>query len=188
LGLRIVTGRSQEMYAWVRYAPGARAGDKVTKLDIDLCDEQGNICVQMRGVSWRPTLLEIFDGVLDQEASSIRVADPETTLAPSVRKEIRLLSHKPASPVPETRKKPMGLTLTPPSTLVVGAVSSENPAPITLSMPTLSVPLEERTSAAVSSVKLYDEGQGIFSIHIAASVNQRQLAKDVIGEVVEALK
>jgi len=55
-------------------------------------------------------------------------------------------------------------------------------------MPTLSVPLEERTSAAVSSVKLYDEGQGIFSIHIAASVNQRQLAKDVIGEVVEALK
>jgi 3-oxoacyl-(acyl-carrier-protein) synthase/2-polyprenyl-3-methyl-5-hydroxy-6-metoxy-1,4-benzoquinol methylase/acyl carrier protein len=38
------------MYAWVRYAAGAGAGERVVKLDIDLCDPQGNVCVQMRGL------------------------------------------------------------------------------------------------------------------------------------------
>ncbi|MBZ5509118.1 MAG: SDR family NAD(P)-dependent oxidoreductase [Acidobacteriia bacterium] len=41
------------MVAWVRYAPGSQAEDKVAKLDIDLCDERGNVCVQMRGLSSR---------------------------------------------------------------------------------------------------------------------------------------
>ena len=51
--LRIVSPCSREMVAWVRYAPGNEAGDKVTKLDIDLCDERGNVCAQMRGLSSR---------------------------------------------------------------------------------------------------------------------------------------
>src|SRR6266545_1592443 len=51
--LRIISPCSQEMVAWVRYAPGSQAADGVAKLDIDLCDERGNICAQIRGVSWR---------------------------------------------------------------------------------------------------------------------------------------
>ena len=52
--LRIVAGCSREMMAWVRYAPGSQAGDRrVVKLDIDLCDERGHICVEMRGFSLR---------------------------------------------------------------------------------------------------------------------------------------
>ncbi len=51
--LRIVAPCSGEMIAWVRYAPGSQAEDKIAKLDIDLSDEQGNICVQMRGLSSR---------------------------------------------------------------------------------------------------------------------------------------
>jgi polyketide synthase PksN len=41
------------MWALVRYSKGSKVGDKVEKLDIDLCDEQGNVCIQMKGISMR---------------------------------------------------------------------------------------------------------------------------------------
>jgi acyl transferase domain-containing protein/acyl carrier protein len=51
--MRIVKGCTREMWAWVRYAGGSGAGEKVVKLDVDVSDEQGNVCVEMRGFSWR---------------------------------------------------------------------------------------------------------------------------------------
>jgi polyketide synthase PksN len=42
-----------EMFAWVRLAGATRLSDSVIKLDIDLCDEHGRVCVQMRGFSAR---------------------------------------------------------------------------------------------------------------------------------------
>ena len=53
--------------AWVRYAPGSRAGDAVVKLDLDLCDEHGTVCVQMRGFAAR-----IMDG-----AEAVRSTAPD---------------------------------------------------------------------------------------------------------------
>jgi acyl transferase domain-containing protein len=53
--LRILSPCTRQMLAWVRYAPGTQAGDKTTKLDMDLSDEHGNLCLQMRGLSWRLT-------------------------------------------------------------------------------------------------------------------------------------
>uniref|UniRef100_UPI002C385DCD polyketide synthase dehydratase domain-containing protein n=1 Tax=Methylomusa anaerophila TaxID=1930071 RepID=UPI002C385DCD len=41
------------MWALVRYSGGNQAGDKAPKLDIDLCDGQGNICVRLKGLSLR---------------------------------------------------------------------------------------------------------------------------------------
>jgi acyl transferase domain-containing protein/acyl carrier protein len=57
------------MVAWVRHSPGSQAGDSIVKLDIDLCDERGNICVQMRGLSSR--LLS---------ADTRRIAEPEQAI------------------------------------------------------------------------------------------------------------
>jgi polyketide synthase PksL len=51
--LRIVSPCTANMVAWLRYAPGSRTSDKVLKLDIDLCDDRGDVCVQLRGFSWR---------------------------------------------------------------------------------------------------------------------------------------
>jgi polyketide synthase PksL len=51
--LRIFASCSQEMFAWLRYAPGSGAGDDVVRVDIDLYDEQGNVCVQFRNFSYR---------------------------------------------------------------------------------------------------------------------------------------
>jgi acyl transferase domain-containing protein/thioesterase domain-containing protein len=41
------------MWALVRYSQGSSSSDKVQKLDIDLCDDQGKICVRMKGYSSR---------------------------------------------------------------------------------------------------------------------------------------
>ncbi len=51
--LRVLSPCTPEMFAWVRYAAGSSAGDKVVKLDLDVCDTDGNVCVQMRGFSSR---------------------------------------------------------------------------------------------------------------------------------------
>ncbi|HET8796364.1 MAG TPA: beta-ketoacyl synthase N-terminal-like domain-containing protein, partial [Thermoanaerobaculia bacterium] len=77
--LRILSPCTPDMRAWLRYSAGSRAGDKVVKLDVDLCDERGNVCVQMRGFSWR---------VLSEEAGvsatvSRPAALPEAPLEPA---------------------------------------------------------------------------------------------------------
>jgi len=51
--MRIIFACSEKMFAWTRFATASRAGDALIKLDIDICDEAGNICVQMRGLTSR---------------------------------------------------------------------------------------------------------------------------------------
>ncbi|MCP5007965.1 MAG: polyketide synthase, partial [Planctomycetes bacterium] len=51
--LEILGSCTSEMYAWVRYSNGNTVSDKVQKLDIDLCDEQGNVCTKMRGIEYK---------------------------------------------------------------------------------------------------------------------------------------
>lgn len=41
------------MWAALRYSEGSQAGDKVEKLDIDLFDESGTLCIRMKGFSTR---------------------------------------------------------------------------------------------------------------------------------------
>jgi acyl transferase domain-containing protein len=57
--LRIVSACTAEMFSWIRYSPGSKPEDNIIKLDIDLCDHEGNVCVQMRGFSYRVLKSEI---------------------------------------------------------------------------------------------------------------------------------
>src|ERR1700730_12067998 len=120
------------MFAWVRYRSGST--DKVVKLDIDLCDEQGNIAVQLRGVCCQAA----FAG------------DKEITLAAEVRKEIALVAYD--QPAQVEQKKPTGISLVAPGTLA--EVSAENAVqrlPVTLSS-------TQGSAAAASSVRLFYYG------------------------------
>jgi acyl transferase domain-containing protein len=49
--VRVLAPCTREMVAWVRYASSATHG--LWKFDIDLCDAQANVCVQLRGMSLR---------------------------------------------------------------------------------------------------------------------------------------
>ena len=60
--LRMFSPCTDRMLAWVRHAPGgaarqdgAQASGALVKVDIDLCDPHGKVCVQMRGFSSRRT-------------------------------------------------------------------------------------------------------------------------------------
>jgi acyl transferase domain-containing protein/enoyl-CoA hydratase/carnithine racemase/acyl carrier protein len=47
--VRIVAPCTGTMRAWARYAAGSRRGDRAAKLDIDLTDADGKVCVMLRG-------------------------------------------------------------------------------------------------------------------------------------------
>ena len=51
--LRILSTCTPEMFAWVRYSEGSQRDDNIVKLDIELSDQLGNVCVQIRGFSSR---------------------------------------------------------------------------------------------------------------------------------------
>ncbi|WGV33690.1 SDR family NAD(P)-dependent oxidoreductase [Paenibacillus polymyxa] len=51
--LEVFNGCTSEMWAWIRMSEGSRQDGPLQKLDIDLCDEQGNVCVRMKGFSSR---------------------------------------------------------------------------------------------------------------------------------------
>jgi acyl transferase domain-containing protein/enoyl-CoA hydratase/carnithine racemase/acyl carrier protein len=207
--LRIVSPCSREMAAWVRYSPGSQAGDDVIKLDVDLCDEQGNIAAQMRGASWRRTAPDIVEPVIDKTASPVvSAASKEITLAAPARREIVFVPYKLATPAPVELKKPTAISLVAPSALVSStalsvprAVASEalkmesrslplavlTRLPITLSNAPLGAPINGSAAPAVSSVRLYDDGAGIFSIQIDAPLSGDTPAKDVIAHLLQAL-
>jgi len=47
--IRVISACTKEMYVLVRYAKGSNADDKIIKLDLDIYDSEGNICVQLKG-------------------------------------------------------------------------------------------------------------------------------------------
>jgi polyketide synthase PksN len=51
--LEIIDSCTSKMWALVQYSDGKTAEDKVQKIDIDLCDETGRICVRMKGFASR---------------------------------------------------------------------------------------------------------------------------------------
>ncbi|TXI48906.1 MAG: SDR family NAD(P)-dependent oxidoreductase [Lysobacter sp.] len=51
--LQIFAPVPHNAYAWVRYARGGRIDDPVVRLDIDLIDEEGAVCVRFKGLGLR---------------------------------------------------------------------------------------------------------------------------------------
>ncbi|MEC1541502.1 polyketide synthase PksM [Bacillus subtilis] len=43
----------EKIWSYIRYSSDSKAEDKVRKYDIDLCDENGHVCVRMKGASMR---------------------------------------------------------------------------------------------------------------------------------------
>jgi amino acid adenylation domain-containing protein len=69
------------MWSFVRYSAGSKAGDKIQRLDIDLCDDKGVICALVKGFTTR---------ILETEAGSIASSLTVDTLTfvPSWKEEI----------------------------------------------------------------------------------------------------
>jgi acyl transferase domain-containing protein/acyl carrier protein/NADP-dependent 3-hydroxy acid dehydrogenase YdfG len=190
--LLILAPCTREMIAWVRYAPGSQAGNNGVKLDIDLCDDRGNITAQLRGISWQQTSLSLVEPVIKE---AVPAAHQKIDAAAPVSREITFIANKQASLVPSDRKKPNGISLAAPSALPAASAASSGDrmrppsarrAPITLSKESFGSPVQKSKAPAASSVRLFDRGNGIFSIRIAGA-NDNQMSRDVIAELRQAL-
>ncbi|AIQ12430.1 SDR family NAD(P)-dependent oxidoreductase [Paenibacillus durus] len=73
--LKIYHPCSAEMWAWIRYSPDYSDEKKVLKLDIDLCNTEGTVCVRLLGFSSRPFDKETEES-LSQGATDIMLLEP----------------------------------------------------------------------------------------------------------------
>ncbi|TCS93647.1 SDR family NAD(P)-dependent oxidoreductase [Hazenella coriacea] len=74
------------MWVYIRYSEESKAEDPVQKLDLDLCDEQGKVCVRIKGFSSR---------VLDREAALAETSSTiETLLFEPIWKEQAVTKEK----------------------------------------------------------------------------------------------
>ncbi|MCP3923114.1 MAG: SDR family NAD(P)-dependent oxidoreductase, partial [Desulfobacterales bacterium] len=67
--LEILSSCTANMWAWVRYSAGSKSDNNIQKLDIDLCDENGSVCVRMKGFSSR---------VLEGDIGTDNLSEPTT--------------------------------------------------------------------------------------------------------------
>jgi acyl transferase domain-containing protein/enoyl-CoA hydratase/carnithine racemase/acyl carrier protein len=72
----IISACTSNMFAWVRYSTGYKFEDKLIKLDIDLCDQEGNICIQMRGFSTRAVEQQIINQNMETDKDD-EISDSE---------------------------------------------------------------------------------------------------------------
>src|SRR5579864_3415403 len=182
--MRIRSGCGEQMWAWVRYARGSQRGDGVEKVDIDLCDAAGQVCVEMRGVSWQAT---------GEEREAEKEAEREERATPAVvrvRREIAL-SNRPE----EEREsgggtsKPRGILLAELESGGVGEAGVANReegvrAEIRLKEPAVAGSVE----MGVSVVRLLDCGEGVYRIEMAGRGTRRGGGEEAIGELVAALE
>ncbi|RZA08189.1 MAG: polyketide synthase of type I, partial [Moraxellaceae bacterium] len=219
--VRVVFGCTGEMMAWVRYSSGGHSQgayfqdseEQITKLDIDLCDLQGNICVQMRGIHYQqalhvaastPTALNAIPSAADESLVVTKISEEKNIPTPVVIEIPIVFPHalqKISIREPDTKilnvtsqNKPSGMTLSAPDALTLENIPNASKGRPTKANIALSNPVATSTFSRVqenvdvnTGVKLYDYANGIFSIHIDASENKNLLTTQVIATLIRAL-
>ncbi|HEX6101023.1 MAG TPA: SDR family NAD(P)-dependent oxidoreductase [Thermoanaerobaculia bacterium] len=169
--LRVVAPCAQEMFAWIRPVSGSEAAGDVVELDVDLCNERGEVCVQMHGMRWQPASAEAVE-------TGRLAAAGEASRPALVRREILFATEaRPAEP-----KKRPAIALAAPGAPVPSAPAPAARARVALSNAAAGAHSPAPAPAA-SPVRLYDSGNGIFSIEILAS-----RTNGVIGHLLQALE
>ncbi|AJQ95676.1 SDR family NAD(P)-dependent oxidoreductase [Gynuella sunshinyii] len=82
--IRILSPCTRDMFAWIRYAAESQPTDKVIRLDIDLLDPAGNICVQLQGFSSRVLNTDVASGAAQQVGKLLAVPVWQTRAATNV--------------------------------------------------------------------------------------------------------
>src|SRR5688500_11456398 len=61
--IRIWSACKRDMFVWVRYSQSSKREDKIIKLDLDLCDGEGNVCAQIQGFSSRTLASDVTSSI-----------------------------------------------------------------------------------------------------------------------------
>ncbi len=202
--LRVLAPCAREMLAWVRHAPGSEANETVVKLDIDLCDRQGNVCVQLRGVGWRHALRieaerpQAHESLVSKQALAVPMASPVVAaqmeaktlavaaplVAAPLPKRIEFMASRPVAIVEAEKKKPAGIALSAPAASMSASAPVASRAPIALRHAALGTVVSK---AEISSVELHGDGQGVYSIRVATPDGANVLSESLIDHLLQAL-
>ncbi|PPQ47410.1 polyketide synthase [Paenibacillus peoriae] len=91
-GLEIFRECPCEMWALIRYSKGSGAGHNTQKYDIDLCDEAGQVCVRIKGCSYKEVgACEQTLGVMMLQPFWKEQAVAEDTMAPIYERHVVML-------------------------------------------------------------------------------------------------
>ncbi|UII31930.1 SDR family NAD(P)-dependent oxidoreductase [Fulvivirga ulvae] len=192
--ISLLSSCTEEMYAWVRHS-----NDSQNKVDIDLCDAQGKVCVQMRGVSYYQEAVSVAEQPLQQQAAPVQ--QPVSAHQPatkSVKSEPRQIHITPPAgknsaskglPVAQkfekvSLKKPSNVSLVTPETLKLDRVSTPK-AVISLSSTSAGMTKATPSTNGASYISLFDKGNGIYELKINAKDNT--LSREVAAQLVHAL-
>nr|WP_092067195.1 amino acid adenylation domain-containing protein [Dendrosporobacter quercicolus]NSL46456.1 amino acid adenylation domain-containing protein [Dendrosporobacter quercicolus DSM 1736]SDL51088.1 amino acid adenylation domain-containing protein [Dendrosporobacter quercicolus] len=86
--LEIYSKCSASMWALVRYSDGSKAEDQVKKFDIDLCDDQGHVCVRMKGLEQQENTRSLLMTSLDSKQPSVPVPKTQENFAMMTFEEV----------------------------------------------------------------------------------------------------
>lgn len=172
--VRIIGAGKQDMQAWIRYAS---ARDRSAGLDVDLCDTDGNICVQIRGLRFgqaTPALpaLDSAPALATPVATPVRSAPRPLPLPPLPVGGVLQTADQAADYARPRISKPAGITLASPDALSLPAPSARS-ATVSLAATLTSAAVPQ--SESDHTVSLFDHDNGVFWIHLQASVLTRDL-------------
>ena len=136
--LEVLDKCTSSMWALIRYREGCEAGDTVEKLDIDLCDEEGKVCVRMKGLTVQggletpiaPHALHVTTA--SEPTASERSDKPSGISLPSLSADQMLFS----KPAEQTRQS---ITVPPTSISLLPSEVNDESKPVTAIEPDVSV-------------------------------------------------
>ncbi|ELR72060.1 Long-chain-fatty-acid--CoA ligase [Fulvivirga imtechensis AK7] len=185
--VHILSPYKEKMLAWVRYAEIMQPADADIKLDIDLCDEQGHISVQIRGLSYLQASMASPEPVSQQVQSSSGFMPQEIAIIPMAHEEAEGNStgDRQHISVQSPLKKPTGIILPALDTVSV----AENTAPsgkIRFKLPDAGESMSLQGSSFIQPdlVSLFEYGEGVFLIQLGSA----ELSKDLTLQILQALK
>ncbi|MBL6449565.1 SDR family NAD(P)-dependent oxidoreductase [Fulvivirga sp. 29W222] len=189
--LNIIKEGTREMYAWVRYSVNSK-----DKVDIDLCDSRGNVCVQLRGVSYQTEALSFEIQPVEvqeeyepqEEPKSMAVAPKQIHIAPPIGKNAASDMFEVQKFATVSLKKPTNVSLVAPEKAKLESTDRESTQKVSISLSSTSTGMAKAASSTseASYISLFDNGNGIYAIKIDAKSNN--LSKEVAAQLVHTLE
>ncbi|WP_459212158.1 beta-ketoacyl synthase N-terminal-like domain-containing protein [Aquimarina rhabdastrellae] len=188
--LKVIDSCSREMIIWIR------PSNQTDTLDIDLCNKQGEVCVQAYGVSYEEEVETLEKRpVRGQETSEVSLPSKEVIKLPKeLPIPVRVLNTKDNTVISSDKdldnvlvSKPANILLQPikdlPTTVIGSAVA---PKAQFILQTSLRMNLGSNDSKIVSDIKLYDKGEGVYSLEVATE-QDNLLSEELIGDLVHSL-
>lgn len=188
--LRVIFPCTKAKFSWARQSAVIRSAAE-RAIDIDLFDENGNVCVQMRGLRYQPT----NDHIPAAPSNDLPLATPQpVALADVDSSRITPDRCDSALSIPRNASildKPYGsIVLLAPDASRTQTVNASQSGKPKVSLATTAITEtrpreEERTASAVS---LFEHGNGVFSMHIHAPQSRNALSVDLVQDILRALR